>query len=318
MHQAFRRILRTVAASALPALAIVACTIAQEQWYPSRWGADDERGAANLLTPAKVLEAVQLVKQGKVYQLGRVYERGMPLYGDRQYNLYIPNSATLKGAGKNQLTYHEEIVTAEIGQVGTQFDGLGHVGIGDRFYNGNDRRAFATPYGLEKLGIEKAGVFVTRGVLLDAAAYKGVAMLPDKYEITVEDLQGILAREQIDIRQGDVVIFHTGWGSLWRVDNKRYNAVEPGPGIAAARWLADKGMVMAGGDSWSVEVMPNPDPSLVNPVHQEWMTKRGIYNLENLDTTELARDRVYEFMFIFCPLRLKGATGSPGNPIAIR
>ena len=87
MHQAFRRILRTVAASALAALAIVACTIAQEQWYPSRWGADDERGAANLLTPAKVLEAVQLVKQGKVYQLGRVYERGMPLYGNRQYNL---------------------------------------------------------------------------------------------------------------------------------------------------------------------------------------------------------------------------------------
>ena len=155
-------------------------------------------------------------------------------------------------------------------------------------------------------------------VLLDVAAYKGVDMLGDNYEITVADIEGTLARENVDIHEGDVVIFHTGWGSLWMVDNDRYNASEPGPGIPAARWLADKGIVMTAADSWSVEVMPNPDSRLVNPVHQELITKRGIYNLENLDTSELARDRVYEFMFVFCPLRLKGATGSPGNPIAIR
>jgi kynurenine formamidase len=300
------------------ALGVVVCTSAQEHWFPSRWGADDERGAMNLLTPAKVLEAVSLVKTGQVYQLGRVYERGMPLYGERQFNMYIPASTTAAGVGTNRLTYHEEVLTTEIGQVGTQFDGLGHIGIGDLFYNGLDRREFATPYGLDKLGVENVGVFVTRGVLLDVAAYKNVAILPDNYEITVEDITGTLAREQVDIREGDVVIFHTGWGSLWMVDNDRYNAGEPGPGIAAARWLADKGMVMAGADSWSVEVMPNPNPDLANPVHQEWITKRGIHNLENLDTAALARDAVYEFMFVFSPLRLKGGTGSPGNPIAIR
>ncbi len=285
-------------------------------WYPSRWGADDQRGAANRLTPAKVLEARNLVTQGRVYQLGRVYEARMPLFGTRHYSLRIPGA--FGPSGSNQLIYHDEIVSGELGQVGTQFDGLGHIGIGDLFYNGLNRREFAAPEGLTRLGVEQVGAIVTRGVLIDVARYKGVAALGGGYEITAADLRGALARQRTDIRPGDVVLIHTGWGSLWMVDNARYGASEPGIGLEAGQYLVDEQIVLAGADTWGVEVVPNPNPDLSFPVHQLFIPRNGIYNIENLDTADLARDQVYEFMFVFTPLRLKGATGSPGNPVAIR
>ena len=114
-----------------------------------------------------------LITRGAVYQLGRVYEAGMPLFGTRHYSLRIP--AGLRAAGTNQTIYHDEVVSGELGQVGTQFDGLGHIGIGDLFYNGNNRRDFAQAEGLTKLGIENVGAITTRGVLIDVAAFKGVA-----------------------------------------------------------------------------------------------------------------------------------------------
>src|SRR5688572_25455351 len=126
------RIHAWVIAGVSGALAL-ACSAAlgQDRWYPSRWGADDQRGAANRITPAKVLEATRLVTQGTVYQLGRVYEAGMPMFGSRHYSLRIPQPFRM--AGTNQGVYHDEVVSGELGQIGTQFDGLGHLGIGDLF-----------------------------------------------------------------------------------------------------------------------------------------------------------------------------------------
>ncbi len=291
-------------------------TLGQEQdWYPSQWGAADQKGAANRLNQEKVLQAKNLIQNGKIYQLGHLYEAGMPLFGDRHYSLRIPFPA--QPLGKNQVTYNEEIFSGELGQVGTQFDGLGHIGIGDLYYNGNSRREFGSAEGLTKLGVENAGVFVSRGVLLDVAGYKGVTMLGDTYEITAEDINGTLQHQNIEIHPGDVVLIHTGWGSLWMNDNDRYTRSEPGIGLEAAKFLAGQEIVMVGADNWSTEVIPNPDESLAFPVHQLLLAKNGIYNLENLITEDLARDKVYEFAFMFAPLRLKGATGSPGNPIAI-
>jgi kynurenine formamidase len=287
-----------------------------ERWYPSRWGADDQRGAANRLTPAKVTQARDLIRQGRVYQLGRVYEAGMPLPATRHYSLHIPQAYV--AGGTNQGVYHDEVVTAEIGQVGTQFDGLGHFGIGELFYNGNRRADFAQPGGLTRLGIENVGPIFTRGVLIDVAALKGVAQLERGYEITVADLKAALSRQKVQITPGDVVITHTGWGALWMKDNARYLGGAPGIGLAAAQLLADAGVVMVGGDSSAVEVSPNPNPDLRVPVHQLLIARNGIYLHENLATEELARDGVYEFAYVFSPLRLKGATGSPGNPIAVR
>jgi kynurenine formamidase len=310
----------TAAAGFALLVVVIACSSIvpseAQRWYPSRWGAEDQRGAANRITPAKVLEAKDLIKQGAIYQLGRVYEAGMPMFGTRHFSLRIPQ--TFKIQGSNQATYHDELVSAEIGQVGTQFDGLGHLGIGDLFYNGNNRTDFAQPEGLTKLGIENVGPLVTRGVLIDVARLKGKAQLEPTYEITAADLQAALKNQSIEIRPGDVVLIHTGWGSLWMKDNAKYIQSSPGLGVGAAQFLAEREITVVGSDNWGVEVSPNPDASLAAPVHQLLLARNGIYLHENLNTEELARDSVYEFAYIFAPLRLKGATGSPGNPIAIR
>ena len=310
---------RFVAAAAGAALIVVASSMAfgqSDRWYPSRWGADDQRGAANRITPAKVLEAKTLITKGAIYQLGRVYESGMPMFGSRHYSLRIPQ--TFEMPGKNQAVYHDEVVSGEIGQIGTQFDGLGHVGIGDLFYNGNRRSEFAKAEGFVRLGIENVGPIVTRGVLIDVARFKGVEQLPPTYEITAADLKGALQRQRTEIAPGDAVLIHTGWGSLWMKDNAKFVATAPGIGLAAAQLLVDEEVVLVGADNWGVEVMPNPDATLSAPVHQLFLARNGIYLHENLATEGLARDNVYEFAYIFAPLRLKGATGSPGNPIAIR
>ena len=292
------------------------------RWWPSEWGPDDQRGAANRQTAKKVLEARELIQTGDVYQLGREYTSEMPVFGKRHYSLTIPGLPTGKPMGKNQLVHNDELVSAEIGQVGTQFDGLGHVGVHvgteDVFYNGFKLSEFGTAYGLEKLGIEKVGPFFTRGVLLDVAGLKGERSLPAGYVITPEDLQKALEAAKAEVRPGDVVLIHTGHGFWWIKDNKRYSDGEPGIGLAAAKWLTDKKVSIVGADSWAVEVVPPEDPDRPYPVHQWLIVRHGVYTLENLDLSALTKDKVYQFAFVFSPLRLKGATGSPGNPIAIR
>jgi kynurenine formamidase len=299
------------------ALAVAAAALGQESpWYPSRWGAADQRGAANRVTPAKTLEARDAIKTGVVYQLGRTYESAMPLFGTRHFSLRIPY--VFGPMGSNKMVYHDEVISGELGQIGTQFDGLGHVGIGDLFYNGNDRKDFAKAEGLAKLGVENVGALATRGVLVDVAGYKGVERLDGGYEITLDDFRGALRKQGTEIRAGDVVLVHTGWGSLWLKDNAKFGGSAPGVGLAVGQYLVEREIVMIGADTWSMEVVPNPNPDLQFPVHQLLLPRNGIYIFENLATEDLARDRAYEFAFFFAPLKLKGATGSPGNPIAIR
>jgi kynurenine formamidase len=318
-----RRVLRGVGIAVLCAAAGGAHsqTPAGPEWWPSEWGPEDERGAANRVTPAKVLEAVSLIAEGRIYELGRNYEAGMPLFGNRHYSLTIPGLPTVVSGAENAVVFNDEIVSGELGQIGTQFDGLGHVGTeidGDYvFYNGFKLSEFGSAYGLTRLGIEKVGALFTRGVLLDVARYKGVERLDPRYVITVEDIEGTLAMQGVEIREGDAVLFHTGWGQLWMVDNDAYGASEPGPGITAIKWLAEHNILMTGADNFAMEAVPGENPERAIEGHQ-WLLSRGIYNIENLDLAALAADEVYEFAFIFVPPKLAGATGAPGNPIAVR
>ena len=292
------------------------------KFWPSEFGADDQRGAANRLTPDKAVAAAKLVKNGQVYQLGRLYEQGMPIPGKRHFSLTIPGLPTGLPIGSNQIVSNDELVSGEIGQVGTQFDGLGHVGMRidgeDYFYNGNKLSEFGDPYGLKKLGVENVGVFFTRGILLDVCALRGADRLPAGHVISPEELQSCLNRAKLKIEPGDIVLIHTGHGKLWMKDNEAYGAGEPGLGLAAAKFLTDRKVAMIGADTWAIEAVPHEREGLAFPVHQWNLTKHGVYHLENLDLEQLAADRVYEFCFVFSPLRLKGATGSPGNPIAVR
>ena len=303
-------------------------TLDDGPWWPNReWGPEDQAGASNRITDQKVLEALQGVTTGQVYDLGQVYEQGMPLFGSRSYSMVLPVKGPAEG--DNRLVANEEFVSTQIGQVGTQFDGLGHIGqevvmedgsVELVFYNGVTADEMDTPSGLQRLGIEHIKPIITRGVLIDVARYKGVERLPNSYEVTVEDVVGALELQGMspdDVRPGDAVFFRYGWSSLWD-DPAAYNDNPPGIGIAVAQWAVGLQVTMVGSDSWCTEVVPNPDASLAFPVHQELLTKNGVLNLENLQFDGLVEDDINEFLFILTPLQLKGATGSPGRPIAIR
>jgi kynurenine formamidase len=299
-----------------------------EKWWPSKWGEGDEAGATNHVTPEKVLDSIRLIRDGKIYRLGRVYEQGMPLFGQRSFALRIPGGPSGGPFGDNRLVYNDEFLATEIGQVGTQFDGLGHIGIqlgadGDknemRFYNGFTAAEINTPYGLAKLGVEKLKPIFTRGHLFDIAGLKG-GMMDAGQEITVADLRAAMQRQNMqesDIKPGDAALFNTGWGSLWMKDNQRYNSGAPGIGLEVARWIIEKDLCLAGADTWPVEVVPNPDKRLAFPVHTELICKHGILLHENLIFDEPVADRKYQFVFVFVPDPIKGATGSNGSPIAV-
>lgn len=295
-------------------------------WWPSRWGKDDEAGASNWITPEKVLDAVKWIKDGKVYRIGRVYESGMPMFGARVFALRIPGGPTGGPFGENKLVYNDEFLSTEVGQVGTQFDGLGHIGLqlgkeGDksemRFYNGHTSNEINDAYGLKKLGAEKVKPFFTRAHLLDVTAGR---VWDAGQEVTMADVRAALERQRMredDIKPGDAVFFNTGWGQLWMKNNDRFNSGEPGIGLEVARWLIGRQIALTGADTWATEVVPNPDKRLAFPVHAELLTKNGIFNHENLFFDELIKERKFQFVYIFATTPMKGATGSAGAPIAV-
>ena len=176
----------------------------------------------------------------------------------------------------------------------------------------------ATRTGFSKLGVEQVGALMTRGVLVDVAALKGVPVLAENYEITPADLEAALARQKLAIAPGDAILIHTGWGALWGKDNARYQRASPGVGTAAAEWLARQDPMLVGADNTAVEISPNPDRQLAGPGHQILLVVNGVHLLENLRLDELAARRAYEFALIVEPLKIQGGTGSTVAPIAVR
>jgi len=287
-----------------------------EQRCPSVWGAADERGAANLQTAESVLAAARLIRDGMTYELGKVLDGAIPMSPGRTFALNVQRTSGPNG--RNQQGGNEETVFTELGQMGTQFDGLAHQQLGPHLYNCVEAEKVARRGGFTKLGVEKAGSFFARGVLLDIAALKGVDMLPDDYMITVADIEAAMTRQNVEVRKGDAVLIRTGWGRLWTVDNARFIKGEPGIGLEAAEFLVKRNVMMVGSDNWAVEVRPYPDRGLFLPVHGYLLNVNGIYLIENLDLEALARDKANEFAFIVAPLKLRGGTGSSVAPIAVR
>ena len=287
-----------------------------EQRCPSVWGADDERGAANLQSAESVLAAARLIRDGKTYELGKVLDGTIPMSPGRTFALNVQRTSGPNG--RNQQGGNEETVFTELGQMGTQFDGLAHQQLGPYLYNCVEAEKVARRGGFTRLGVEKAGSFFARGVLLDIAALKGVDMLPDDYMITVADIEAAMARQNVEVRKGDAVLIRTGWGRLWTVDNARFIKGEPGIGLEAAEFLVKRNVMIVGSDNWAVEVRPYPDRGLFLPVHGYLLNVNGIYLIENLDLEALARDKVNEFAFVVAPLKLRGGTGSRVAPIAVR
>lgn len=286
-------------------------------WWPSRYGAEDTLGSANELTPERLLAALSLPRSGVAISLARDLTPESPMFGDRIYYQRIQSGRTLlpAAAGRSQPTSFDEVVTTSM-QVGTHLDGLGHVGIAGRHYNGVPYADLFTPTGLTQYSPSELPPWLCRGVCLDLVAVVGAEALTAGFVILPEHLEAAAEAQQSTVQPGDAVLIHTGWGSRWGTPEE-YLGGEPGIGWEAAHWLTDRRVSVVGADSWGVECSPAEDPDRPFVVHQHLLAETGTYIVENLDTTELTASGRAEFLFLMTALRVPGATGSMVSPYAI-
>jgi kynurenine formamidase len=292
---------------------------AADNWYPSKYGAKDLIGAANNLSPDATRSAAGLVKLGKVYALGVVTNHKTPAYPPRTYQIVVTQSNDGTGpiVGANQVTANDDILMTYLG-IGTQLDGLGHLGIGHRYYNGMHAKDFVAPDGLKKLGTENIPPIATRGILLDMTKLMKQKPVKPGTAFNRAQIDAALKAAGLSLRKGDVVLFHTGWLPMADKDPKTFIATQPGLGKEGAQYLADAGVVAIGADTAALEVIPFEVKDELFAVHQILLAKNGVHILENVNTAALAADGATEFLFVLGQPRFQGAVQMVVNPIAIR
>jgi kynurenine formamidase len=287
----------------------------------NRWGRDDEIGAANLLTPDLVLNTLRTIPtSGRIFSLAQTIRPGAPgsAHGHAVHLLeqdagdYATGNAVRRRDGVAVATDHLSI---RIHGTTTHIDSLGHVWTGDTLYNGHPSSGVGSR-GMARCGIDKLPGIVTRGVMLDLPAIHGKPHLDAGHEISVAELEACTVRQGLRVRAGDAVLLRTGFADVFERDPHLYEWEFPGLGLAAARWLSARDVVLVGADTLGVEVRTREAPFDL-PVHLHLIHDKGIYMVELLDLDQLAADRVDEFVFVAAPLRLAGGTGSPINPLAI-
>ncbi len=279
-----------------------------------RWGEDDQLGTLNLQSPESVLRALQLVRRGKVYNLSvPLAEHGpqAPMFHKtwQTTSLYTsPEPDAVDFAG--------DVVTM-VTQSGTHLCGLSHCWTDNTLWNGvgHDR---ITSYGSAWAGVENIPAFVSRGVMLDIAKFKGVEHLGLGEVVTAEDMEACAAAQGTAVEPGDVLLVRTGWLKLFESDRERWEQGCPGPDASCTAWLREKDVMAIGADNLAVEadVRANPFPTRLK-LHLTAMRDLGVYMIATLDLEALAADEVHEFLFIAAPLRMPGATASPLTPLAL-
>jgi kynurenine formamidase len=286
----------------------------------SKFGPDDQIGNMNNVTPAKTLAATKLVTTGKTYRLAIETNKDTPAYPPRTFAVTIVQPTQTGGAtlGPTKTTYNDDLINGWAG-IGTQLDGLGHIGIDNLYFNCNKAADFAATDGLKKLGVEHVPAVATRGVLLDMAGYFKTDIVKEGTPFNRAEIEGAMKRQGIkSIEKGDVVLFYTGWLKLLGKDNKRFGSVAPGLGRDGARYLASLGIAMVGSDTWSFEAIPFEKDAGIFEVHQILIPLNGIHILENVNTEEMVRDQAWEFLFTLGAARITGGVQSIVNPVAIK
>lgn len=291
----------------------------------------EEIGPIRDLPPAERVRAAALVRQGKVYDLAQVRFPGMPLFpGHPQFSvLGYRTPAGIRNVGDQPwgpgnevgLGYMSEVISGTA-HTGAHIDALAHITIGenDRWYGGFNAREHLGDFGPLKADITTVPPIFTRGVLLDVAGHRNVRCLPAGEAVSAAELQAVADAQGVEVRQWDVVVVRTGYGALWPDAEAMAAHRGPGPDVSAARWLVERGVVATGSDTETYEVQPAPDhghPRNPQPVHAHLLIEHGVYIMESLDLETVAADRVYEFLFVGLPVKVRGATGSMLDPVAV-
>lgn len=278
---------------------------------------DPEIGALGTLTSSDTLRGVGSVSDGKVYSLGVITGADTPAFGERGFSMEIIPHGEQPAYGVNGAIAMDDIVTTNLG-VGSQIDGFAHMGSAGTYFGDTPESEVFSVDGVKRFGTHNIPPIATKGVLLDITALKSVDRLAADYVVTTDDLEAALERQGSSIGAGDVALIHTGWQSLASDDPAAFLQGQPGINTPAAMWLAERGVVAVGADNWGLEIFPNPDPQQVFPVHTFLLGDNGIHILESMDTSALAADEAYEFLFVLGVPRLEGAVQMVINPVAIR
>jgi kynurenine formamidase len=290
-----------------------------EKCHKSKWGPDDQAGAINNITTANVLEATKLVKRGKAIRMGIETNSKTPAFPPRTFSITVltPGQEYGGSLGETKTNYHDDIIAGWVG-IGSQLDGLAHIGIDGVYYNCLQGKEIVGAGGMKKLGIENVPPIATRGVILDMVGLTGKDPVPEGTAFNKKEIDDALARQgNMKINKGDAVIFYTGWTKLIGKDDKRYGSVEPGLGIEGANYLASMNISMVGSDTWGLEVLPFEDAKKIFYVHQILLPMNGIYILENVVAEEAVKDKVYEGLFTLGPSRITGGVQAIINPIFV-
>jgi len=295
--------------------------IAKNVAAKSPWGPTDEIGTLNMMTDASRLDVLKQVVGGKVYDLGVDLFVGMPIccgpFGDPSFQIWLTHAPGRGDPAKELLSYSGDAISMYT-HSGTHIDALNHFGLHGKIWNQVSAQDDLGVRGWTKSGVDKYPPIVARGVLIDVAKSKSMAYLPSSYSITVADLQDALKKQGTTLKAGDVVLIRTGLMTLWPDQSKYRLLDEAGLSLEAAQWLVEgqKAMLL-GADSLGVETLPSKDPDNFVPVHSYLLVERGVSLLEAVWLEDLAKDQVYEFLFITTPLKFRGGTASPVRPIAI-
>lgn len=294
----------------------------------SPWGAQDEIGRLNLMDARSRAAVLSRLSGESSYDLSVEYFIGMPSWqaaGDPHYRIWMthtPHGTVIDdplqlGRPMNEHVSYTGAAISMYTHMGTHIDALNHFGLNGKIWNGFPAEKFVGDRGWQVAGVENFPPIIARGVLLDIAAAKGQAMLPDGYRITVEDIVETAARQKTTIQKGDVVLLRTG--RMKHYENaEAYMHNPPGLGYKAARYLVeDAGAMIIGADNLSLEAFPSELESDYVPVHTYLLAEQGAPILELVYLEQLSRDQVYEFAFIGAPLKLRGADAAPIRPVAI-
>jgi kynurenine formamidase len=266
-----------------------------------------------------VKELLGQIRQAKVYDLAQPYFVGMPhfpthppfLFGlTKKHGDLVTDGGVSSAADAIALGSH----------VGTHIDALCHFSCGGKLYGGIEAGTVQSDAGgIREHSVDTIAPILRRGVLLDVAAQVKMDALPTDFSITADHLKAAAHAQKVEIQKGDVVLLRTGWAQFWN-DSARYitggaGAVPAGPGpeLEGARWLSNHGVFAAGSDTVAFEKVPAPSM----PVHVHLLVESGIHIIEALNLEELSRDRIYEFVFVAAPMKIRGGTGSPIRPLAL-
>ncbi len=294
----------------------------------SPWGADDEIGRLNWITPESNRAILEHLDGGHVFDLNVEYFIGMPSWvaaGDPPYGIWMTHTPqgsvndNLSGVGREvheKYSYCGDSIHLYT-HCGTHIDTLNHLGFYGKFWNGWTADENLGSRIWNKGGLDKYPPVIARGVLLDVAGAHGVDCLPDSYAVTPQDLQDAAARQGVELRKKDVVLVRTGRMTVWP-DFHGYLDGSPGISLAAAKWLCEEaGAMCIAGDTIGLEVLPSEEPNVFLPVHCYMFATAGAQIIEVVDMEEIAAEKQYEFAFLGFPMKLRGATGAPMPSYAV-